>query len=80
MESTSNVKFIITKPEFDLNLGATSSGAENADKTNWETNDHSNMVDSTPNANYYRNVVSLTNGSFKTRPTLEELQVNLKFL
>ena len=36
-------------------------------------------LDTHPNANNYRNLLSIT-GAVNTRPTLSELQVKLKFL
>ena len=55
-------KFNISKPDFDL------------ERNSSDSHDPYTVIDSTPNANYYRNLLSI-NGAFKTRPTLEELQV-----
>ena len=55
-------KFNVTKPEIDLNSKV------------FDSNEKLTIIDSTPNPIYYRNLLSVT-GTFKSRPTLEQLQV-----
>ena len=64
---TKKTKFNVTKLDIDLNCKL------------FDSNEKLTIIDSAPNPIYYRNLLSI-NGAFKSRPTLEQLQVRSNFI
>jgi hypothetical protein len=61
-------KFSISRPSIEVIMRLD-------EEKNLDANERSTtFIDTTPDANYYRNILSV-NGAFKSRPTLAQLQV-----